>query len=53
MFGWMILFALIVVAGAVQTIAGNGAASAKLVSTLFAILFLMAVAARATRGRAW
>lgn len=53
MFGWIILFALIVIAGALQTITGHGAAPAKLASTVFAFLFLIAVAARATRGRAW
>jgi hypothetical protein len=54
MFGWIILFALIVIAGAVQMIAGHTATDAgKLASALFAVLFLMAVVARARRGRAW
>ena len=53
MFGWIILFALIMVAGAVQAFTGYGAGAAKFASTVFAFLLLIAVVARAARGRAW
>jgi hypothetical protein len=54
MSGWIIVFALLVMAGLVTIVAGHaGAASAKLSSVVFAILFLIAVTARASRGRAW
>jgi hypothetical protein len=51
MSGWLILFALLLIGGAAA--AQHGAASAKLASTMFAILFLIAVTARAARGRTW
>jgi hypothetical protein len=54
MSGWMIVFALLMAAGAVPAFAEHaGAAAAKLACVVFAILFLASVTARAARGRAW
>jgi len=54
MFGWMIVFALIVIAGALRLMAGHdGSAPAAFASAVFSLLLVIAVAARATRGRAW
>ena len=52
MLGWMILFAFMVIAGALLVLIGYPAA-ASLACTLFAVLFLLGLATRAVRGRAW
>ena len=54
MLGWLILFALMVLIGAVAMLAGTPAeASARLASSVFAILFLLGLLTRAARGRVW
>jgi uncharacterized membrane protein YtjA (UPF0391 family) len=54
MLGWMILFALMVMIGAALMLAGSPAeASARMASTVFAVLFLLGLLTRVARGRAW
>ncbi len=53
MSGWMIVFALLTTAGGAPAMAGYSGIAAKLASVVFAILFLAAATARATRGRTW
>jgi hypothetical protein len=54
MLGWMILFALMVILGAILMIIGSpAAASVRMASSIFAILFLLGLLTRAARGRAW
>jgi len=53
MLGWMILFALIAVTGAILAAAGYpGFISARTTSLIFALLFLISVFTWAVRGRA-
>lgn len=54
MLGWMIVFAFMVVLGAVLMLVGNAAAaSVRMASGVFALLFLVGLLTRAARGRAW
>ncbi len=54
MLGWMILFALMVLIGALAMLIGAPAeASARMASSVFALLFVLAVLTRAARGRVW
>jgi hypothetical protein len=53
MLGWMILFALMVLIGAIAMLVEPAEASARLASSVFALLFLLGLLARAARGRVW
>ena len=54
MLGWLIMFALMVVLGAIFMLIGHPAeASARVASSVFAFLFLIGLLTRAARGRAW
>jgi hypothetical protein len=54
MLGWLILFALMVILGAVFILIGHPAeSSARVASSIFALLFLLGLLTRAARGRAW
>jgi hypothetical protein len=54
MLGWLILFALMVLIGTVAMLTGTPAeTSARLASSVFAILFLLGLLSRAARGRVW
>jgi hypothetical protein len=53
MLGWMIVFALLSLLGALPSLAGGGmAASMKISSVLFASLFFVGLLTYAIRGRA-
>lgn len=52
MLGWMIVFAIMAVMGVVLSLGGNSAASARIVSLLFASLFFLGLLTYAVRGRA-
>jgi hypothetical protein len=53
MLGWMILFAIMVLIGAVAMLTGSFSESARLASSVFAVLFLIGLLTRAVRGRVW
>ena len=54
MLGWLILFALMVILSSTLMFLGDaGVASAKIASSVFAVLFLIGVLTRAARDRAW
>ena len=54
MLGWMILFALMVILGAVRMLSGHPAdASVWMATVVFAVLFLAGLMTRVARGRAW
>jgi hypothetical protein len=52
MLGWMIVFALFSVVGALASMTDASAASMKITSLLFASLFLLGLLTYAIRGRA-
>ena len=52
MLGWMIVFAIMAVFGAVLSLSGNPAASVRIASLLFSSLFLVGLITYAVRGRA-
>jgi hypothetical protein len=53
MLGWMILFALMALSGAVMALAGDqGGASVKMAGLLFFVLFLLGLVTRLARGGA-
>lgn len=53
MLGWMILFGLMVILGAVSMFVGDpAAASARMASLVFTLLFLAGLFTLAARGRA-
>ena len=54
MLGWMILFAVMVLVGAIAMLVGNSAeASARMALSVFALLFILGLLTRAARGRVW
>ena len=54
MLGWMILFALMAIAGAIRILVDPAAgASVAMACVLFTALFLAGLLTRAARGRAW
>ena len=52
MFGWMIVFALMILPGAAATLAGRPSTSLKTSSIVFGALLLISVFTRVVRGRA-
>jgi uncharacterized membrane protein YtjA (UPF0391 family) len=52
MLGWMIVFAIIAVLGAVLSLSGNSAASVRIASLVFSSLFFLGLLTYAVRGRA-
>jgi hypothetical protein len=52
MLGWMILFALMTILGAVMTLANPVAVSAS-VSSMFGLLFFVGLLTRLVGGRTW
>jgi hypothetical protein len=52
MLGWMILFALMSVLGAIMML-GNPTMAWVLLGLMFALLFLVGLLTRLVRGRAW
>lgn len=52
MLGWMILFALMAILGAILTIANPASVSA-LVGLMFGLLFCLGLLTRLIRGRTW
>lgn len=53
MLGWMILFALMALLAPMLAFAGNQTYAPELSRLLFALLFLIGLATRFARGRAW
>lgn len=54
MLGWMILFAVMVVFGAIMAFGDYPAAApARMASIVFALLFLIGLLTRVVRGRVW
>ncbi len=54
MLGWMILFALMLTIGAIAMLVGAPEeASARMASSVFAVLLVLALLTRAVRGRVW
>jgi uncharacterized membrane protein YtjA (UPF0391 family) len=51
MLGWMIVFAIIAVLGAVLSLSGNPAASVRIAGLLFSSLFFLGLLTYAVRGR--
>jgi len=52
MLGWMMVFAIMAVLGAVLSLTGNPASSARIASLLFSSLFFLGLLTYAVRGRA-
>ena len=52
MLGWMMLFALMTILGAIMVLA-NPAMVWVLMESMFALLFLLGLVTRMVRGRAW
>jgi Sec-independent protein secretion pathway component TatC len=52
MLGWMIVFALLAILGALMTLSTPAVTSA-MVGIVFALLFLLGLLTRLMRGRAW
>jgi uncharacterized membrane protein YtjA (UPF0391 family) len=51
MLGWMIVFAIVALSGAVLSLGGNAATSTVIASFLFSTLFLLGLLTYAVRGR--
>ena len=54
MLGWMILFALMLTIAAIAMLLGtSGEASARMASSVFAVLLVLGLLTCAARGRVW
>ena len=53
MLGWMILFALIAILATFMNLAGSQSLAPQVGGLVFAILFVIGLATRLARGRAW
>jgi len=53
MLGWMILFALIALLAGLMNFAGVGLVAPELAGLVFTLLFVIGLATRLARGRAW
>jgi uncharacterized membrane protein YtjA (UPF0391 family) len=53
MLGWMILFAVLAILAALVNFAGSQSLAPALASSVFALLFVIGLATRLARGRAW
>jgi len=53
MLGWMILFALLAMLAQIMTFAGNQTFVSEMSGFVFGLLFIVGLATRLARGRAW
>lgn len=53
MLGWMILFALLALLAPLMMITGNQSLASEVAGSVFMFLFVIGLATRLARGRAW